>query len=170
MKLLAEAVRVLIALLAAAVTAATTFVGYGATVTWCSGEAALWPAIQLTMSLWSPAVAVALAHAVVLGLPAFLVLRWRGWTRWWVSLVCGFAIGGLPFAIYFSPFDNAASFSQVDDKVLVQDGVTTLAGWIDYAESIGGLGLLGMAGGLAAWLTWYWLGRVFGGAKVARAG
>jgi len=167
MKLFAEAVRILIALLAAAVTAATIFVGYGAIVTWSAGEAALGPSIQLMASLWWPAAAVALAHAVVLGLPAYLVLRWFGRTRWWVSLVCGFTVGALPFAIYFSPFDNAAGFSQVGDKVLVQDGVTTLAGWIDYAESIGGLGLLGMAGGLAAWLSWYWLGRAFTRATAA---
>jgi hypothetical protein len=161
MRLLAEAVRILIALLAAAVTAATVFVGYGAIVTWSSGEAALGPAIELTALLWWPAAAVALAHAVVFGLPAFAVLRWFGWTRWWTSLVCGFAIGSVPFAIYFSPFDNAASFSQAGDKVLIENGVTTLAGWIDFAESVGGLGLLGVAGGIAAWFCWYWLGRVF---------
>lgn len=161
MKLLAEAVRVLIALLAAAVTAATAFIAYGAIVTWSSGEATLQPSFELTASLWLPAVAVALAHAVVLGLPAYLVLRWFGWTRWWVSPICGFAIGALPFAIYFSPFDNAASFSQVDDRVLVQNGVTTLAGWIDYGRTAAGLGLLGMAGALAAWQAWYWLGRTF---------
>ena len=167
MKVLAEAVRILIALLAAAMTAATIFVAYGAIVTWSSGEAALGPAIELTTALWLPAVAVALAHAAVLGLPAYLVLRRLGWTRWWVSPICGFAIGALPFAIYFSPFDNAASFSQVGDKVLIQNGVTTLAGWIDFVESTAGLGLLGMASGIAAWLTWYWFGRAFAWVEVA---
>ncbi|HXP03339.1 MAG TPA: hypothetical protein VN808_04400 [Stellaceae bacterium] len=157
MKLAFETLRVAAALLAAPVVAATLCTGFE----WVSNSA--WPGIDpgdLSFS-WAVTFIVALAHAVVLGLPAYLLLRWRGWTRWWTSLVCGFAIGSVPFAIYFSPFDNAASFSQAGDKVLIENGVTTLAGWIDFAESVGGLGLLGMAGGIAAWLTWYGLGRVF---------
>jgi hypothetical protein len=161
MKLFVESFRVLAALLAAAATAAMAFAGYGTILTWSAGEAALGPSLLLGAAVWLPAFVVALGHAVILGLPAYLVLRWAGWTGWWVSLACGFAIGCLPFAIYFSPFDNAASFSQVGDKVLIENGVTTPAGWIDYGKTVAGLGLLGLIGGLAAWLTWYGLGRLF---------
>src|SRR5262249_54756485 len=94
-------------------------------------------------------------------LPAYVALRWVGWTQWWVSLACGFAIGCLPFAVYFFPLDNPASFSQVGDRILVKDGVTTLAGWIDFVKSAAGLGLLGMGGGFAAWLTGCAAGRLF---------
>jgi hypothetical protein len=157
MRIVFEIIRSLVALLAAPVAAATLFTG----LEWATGPD--WPRIDPDdiSFLWPVTFTVALAHAVVLGLPTYLLLRWRGWTRWWTSLVCGFAIGSLPFAVYFSPFDNAASFSQLGDKVLIQNGVTTPAGWIDFAESVSGLGLLGMAGGMAAWLTWYGLGRVF---------
>ena len=156
-----ELLRVVAGLLAAAVVAAMAFAVFGAILTWSSAEAGLGEAILMAVAFSWVTFIVALAHAVVLGLPAYLLLWWAGWTRWWVSLACGFAIGCLPFAIYFSPLDNAASFSQVGDKVLIENGVTTLAGWIDYGETAAGLGLLGMASGSAAWLAWYGLGRVF---------
>jgi hypothetical protein len=157
MRIVFETLRVVAALLVAPFVAATLFTG----LEWVTNPA--WPKIDPgdISFLWPITFTVATAHAVALGLPAFVVLRWLGWTRWWVSVVCGFAIGSIPFAIYFFPLDNAASFNQIGDKVLVEHGITTLAGWIDFAESAGGLGLLGMAGGFAAWLTWYGLGRVF---------
>jgi hypothetical protein len=163
-----ELLRVAAGLLAAAVVAAMAFALFGAILTWSSAEAGLGEAILMAMAFSWVTFIVALAHAVVLGLPAYLLLWWVGWTRWWVSLACGFAIGCLPFAIYFSPLDNAASFSQVGDKVLIENGVTTLAGWIDFAKGVGGLGLRGAAGGFAAWLTWYWLGRMFTRPAAAR--
>jgi hypothetical protein len=97
MRIVFEVIRALAALLVAPVVAATLFIG----LEWVSNPA--WPRIDPgdLSFLWPVTFIVALAHAVALGLPAFLVLGWLGWTRWWVSLVCGFAIGCLPFAIYF---------------------------------------------------------------------
>ena len=146
MKFAFEVTRIISALLAAATAAAATFIGYGVIAIRAAGDEALGQAIESAASLWWLAFAGALAHAVILGLPAYLVLRALGWTRWWVSPICGFAIGCLPSAFYFTPFE---------------DGVSTLAGWIDFIEGVGKIGLLGMAGGIAAWLTWYWLGRAF---------
>jgi hypothetical protein len=94
---------------------------------------------------------------VVLGLPAFLLLRRLGWTRWWVSLAAGFAIGALPFAIYFFPnWTGVGNFAAEGDRI-----VTTPADWIDFAEVVVALGLLGMVSASAAWLTWHGLGRLF---------
>jgi len=165
MRLIVELLRAAAALLVAPAVAATLFAGFE----WISNPG--WPGIDPgdVTFLWPVAFIVALAHAVMLGLPAYLLLRWMRLTRWWVSLAGGFAIGALPYAIYFSPLREISSHSEVGRYVLVDNGVTTLVGWIYYGATAGALGLLGAAGGLGAWLTWYWMGRVFtGGGSAAR--
>jgi hypothetical protein len=168
--LFGEALRVAVAVPAAAAAAAGLFIAAQVIVSWLSDGTPFFEALGLAILLGIAAFFVALAHAVVLGIPAFLVLRWLGWTRWWASPLAGFAIGSLPYAILFSPLrGEAADFYQAGDKILVQNGVATLAGWIAYGETAGALGLFGLVGGLAAWLTWYWLGRAFAGRGAAGA-
>jgi len=166
MRFLAEILRVALGLLAAAATAATFFTGVGIAMILWEGpnDATLASGIFAAIGLWPIACIVALAHAVVLGLPLYAALRWFGAIRWWVGPICGFVVGALPYAIFFGPWNEASSFSQVNDKILVENGTTTLAGWIAYAEFAAGLGALGAAGGLAAWLTWGWLGGARAGA------
>jgi hypothetical protein len=157
MNLVFEAIRVVAGLLVAPAIAATLFTG----LLWVTSSD--WPALDPGDFgfFWPAAFVVALAHAVALGLPAYLLLRWAGWTRWWVSLPCGFAIGCLPFVIYFFPsWTGVGSFTQEGDRI-AENAATTLVGWIEFAKIAGGLGLLGMAGAIAAWLTWYGLGRLF---------
>jgi hypothetical protein len=165
MSLILEVLRVLVALPVAPLVAATLFTG----IEWVTSPA--WPGIELDAIafLWPVTFIVALGHAVALGLPAYLLLRWIGWTRWWVSLPSGFAIGALPFVIYFFPnWTGVGSFTQEGDRV-VESGATTLAAWLDFAEIAGGLGLLGMVSASAAWLTWHALGRLFARPRVANA-
>src|SRR6185312_17171039 len=109
MRLIVELLRAAAALLVAPAVAATLFVGFE----WISNPG--WPGIDPgdVTFLWPVAFIVALAHAVMLGLPAYLLLRWMRLTRWWVSLAGGFAIGALPYAIYFSPLREISSHSEV---------------------------------------------------------
>jgi hypothetical protein len=138
--------------LAAAATSATLFVAADLTgLLFLPGDADIAAqALDHLLLLWPPAFAIALAHAVVLGLPGFLILKRRGLTRWWISLPGGFAVGALPYAVLALPWSSPP-------PQLVAAHIVPAFAWLDYAGSAGGLGLLGTAGGLAAWLVWRWL-------------
>lgn len=109
-------------------------------------------ALDHILLLWPPAFAVALVHAVALGLPAFLILKRRRLTQWWVSLAGGFAVGALPYAVLAPPWTSPS-------PELVAAHIVPPFTWLHYGAIASGLGLLGMAGGFAAWLVWRWLGR-----------
>ena len=143
------------------------FTAGGAAATVFTGTALLfddlWAGIDpsYVTFLWAAAFIVAIVHAALLAFPVFLILRLRGWTQWWTSLICGFVIGGLPYAVFFfPPWDQPASFAQVGSSVLVENGKATALGWVFYAGSAVSLGIIGMISGFVAWLTWYWFGRL----------
>lgn len=79
-----------------------------------------------------PAFFITLSHAAALGLPTALLCRGLGLTRARWALIGGFAIGGLPSAIF-----------------LWADRTS----WLDYALFVGGLGCLGALGAFTCWLT-----------------
>jgi hypothetical protein len=86
---------------------------------------------------------IALLHALILGLPAYFLARKFNAARWWVVLVGGLMIGAGPWTIHV--WIDYGSLS----KAYAQ-------GDLDLSVLGGGSG---MAGGIAAWLTWYLLGR-----------
>jgi hypothetical protein len=147
-----EALRILLALLAAAAASATLFVSVdlsGLLFLALHTEIAGLATAHVVL-LWIPAFIVALAHAAALGLPAYMVLKRLRLTRWWVSLPSGFLIGALPYAMLALPWRSPPA-------ELVEAHIVPGFTWLHYGEMAGGLGLLGMAGGFAAWLVWRWL-------------
>jgi hypothetical protein len=153
-----EVLRVIAALLVAATASATVFVAADLVLLPLSPDEAD-PAgfiLQTVAFLWPVTFTVAFAHALVLGLPAYLLLRWRRLTAWWTSLIGGFVVGSLPYAVFALPWGAPPEPSLVAAHIIPRFT------WLHYAGAVGGLGALGMAGGIAAWLTWYWLGRIFG--------
>ena len=100
-------------------------------------------------------------YVLVLGLPAFLVLRWRNAIRWWSVLVAGFVLGCLPVAIGDWPsyeLDLQTTSSHWDGERMVATmvgGVPTSAGWIAYGKEVAVFGLFGAVSGLAFWLVWW---------------
>lgn len=114
---------------------------------------AIWgvPSIVLTYAF-----AVALAHAVGLGLPLFLLLNWKGWANGLSSVLAGFVIGSVPVGIFTWPYSGAGFSSSVSGVAMIVDGVPTLAGWLRYLEGVGLFGGLGAAGGLGFWLVVKW--------------
>jgi hypothetical protein len=74
----------------------------------------------------------ALPHAVILGLPAYLILRRLNLVNWLSSLIVGFLIGYLPVTYWLT------------DEI-TWNGIST-----EYAKLE--FGLCGAVGGLAAWL------------------
>jgi hypothetical protein len=151
-------VPVIAALLAAAATSATLFVAADLIgLLFLPADPDLGGlALDHVLLLWPPAFAVALVHAVALGLPAFLILKRRRLTQWWVSLLGGFVVGALPYAVLALPWTSP-------QPELVAAHIVPPFTWLRYGAVAGGLGLLGLAGGIAAWLVWRRLGRRLAG-------
>ena len=96
---------------------------------------------------------IVLAHVVLLGLPVYLYFRSKMHEGVIAFGVGGFFVGALPFgllALFSMALLNSASSG---GEATVINGVPTLAGWIEYAQGIGWIGLLGLAGGLIFWLA-----------------
>ncbi|MFZ2007850.1 MAG: hypothetical protein WB697_16680 [Stellaceae bacterium] len=85
-------------------------------------------------------------------MPAFLILKRCRLTRWWVGLLGEFAVGALPCAVLALPWTSPS-------PELLAAHIVPPFTWPHYAAIASGLGLLGMAGGFAAWLVWRGLGR-----------
>jgi hypothetical protein len=96
---------------------------------------------------------IALGHAVVIGLPLFLILRRRGRVNVLTSIAAGFIAGTIPMGIFTWPFrPGSRSSSSFNNVPLIVDGMPTLAGWIAYIEGWIIPGSLGAIAGLACWL------------------
>ena len=111
---------------------------------------------MLSMALM--AFLIALAHAVVLGLPTYFVLSKLHLMRWWMSIICGFVIGTLPATI--EVWRTMVSLvgpgtDNVENGVyLVRNGVLTSAWWCQTILLSSILGIFGMLGAFSAWLVW----------------
>lgn len=98
---------------------------------------------------------VALLHAVILGLPLFLALR----ARFSVGIVAcalgGFGVGAIGIAILglLGMFGNGSYNASTGGVPTIVNGGPTLAGLLEYALSVGMMGLVGLAGGLTFWLA-----------------
>jgi len=101
--------------------------------------------------------AVALAHAVFLGLPLFLFFRAKSCVNTLSSIACGFAVGSIPLALL--TLQEKATRVVINGAVLVEDGSRTQAGWISYFQSVLVDGLAGAVGGVVFLLVWKWSTR-----------
>ncbi len=100
--------------------------------------------------------AVSGLHVVVLGAPAYAILRWKGLIRWWSTVLTGFVLAALPIAFFtwplrFPELKTTASFNGVQTMV---DGTPTAAGWAQYAEGFLFVSSCGALSGLVFWLVW----------------
>jgi hypothetical protein len=97
--------------------------------------------------------AISAAHVVVLGIPAYLVLRWRGALRWWSTLLSGFVLGAVPAGVLSWPlrYSDLKSSATVNGVQTMVDGIPTMAGWLQY---VGGVSFFGAFGALAAAAFW----------------
>ncbi len=107
-------VRIVLSLLVAAAVPAT----FMAVAVWVAND------FRSSVIVWFITFVIALIHAFGLGFPGFLILQRLGWTQWWVSLIGGFLVGAIPYAIFFR------------------------------TSPLHGPGLLGIPAGFAAWLVW----------------
>ena len=102
--------------------------------------------------------AITAAHVIVLGIPAYLLLRWRRALRWWSAMLSGFILGAVPFGVVLWPLRYAGpgSSATANGVVTMVDGIPTMAGWLQY---LGGVSFFGAHGVLAAAAFWVALGR-----------
>jgi hypothetical protein len=96
---------------------------------------------------------ISAAFVLVLGIPAYLLLRWRNAVRWWSTIASGFVLGAVPVAVCSWPlrFSQGASAS-VDGVPTLVNGIPTFAGWLQYLESVIFFGACGAAAATAFWL------------------
>jgi hypothetical protein len=125
---------------------------------------ALAPAVLMT-AIWSdPRVApmvfvftlvIALSHAVLLGLPIFLIVQSRGWIGITACVVLGFAIGAVPAGILTFPVSGFELYASAwaGGTPAATDGLSTAAIWVSYIKPLMYLGLLGAFGGLNFWVV-----------------
>jgi hypothetical protein len=96
---------------------------------------------------------ISAAFVIALGIPAYLLLRWRKAVRWWSTIASGFILGAAPVAIFSWPlgYSSGASAS-VDGVPTLVNGMPTFAGWLQYLELASFFGICGAAGAAAFWL------------------
>ncbi|MBB5208002.1 hypothetical protein [Chiayiivirga flava] len=134
----------------AAVLAPTLALGawylYGQFATFESNDPYIW---VRTRSFLSICLAISAAHVVVLGIPAYFLMRWRGLLRWWSALLAGFVLGALPAAVITWPLRYASpgSYASSNGVETMVNGVPTVAGWLQY---MGGAASFGVCGLVAA--------------------
>ena len=123
-----------------------------------------WQDIKQVLPVFYIPLLVSLAWVVVLGLPAFFLLRFLRRERITTLLMAGFVTGGLPLAILGWPLDpgSRSSFStswhgQLVD--MVKDGVPTLYGWLSYLEGVAVTGVLGAISAATFWYVWVYFSR-----------
>ena len=106
--------------------------------------AALWPRVEIAPLVFVLTFAIALAHAVCLGLPLFLVFRSKRWINIMSCVVFGFVVGTVPDGILTWPMQHGLYASA---------GVITAAGWVSYVKPVIYCGSLGAVGGFAFWVA-----------------
>ena len=105
---------------------------------------------------------VALANAVILGLPLFLFLRSKSRVGIVACTLGGFVVGAVgPAVLGLLGMLGGGSYNAWSGgRATVVNGVPTLLGWAEYAQSVGFFGLIGLAGGLTFWLTMRLSGQI----------
>ncbi len=107
--------------------------------------------------------ATASLGVVILGVPTFLLMRWRKKAiRWWSASLIGFALGCLPQLLELPiDLDRRGSSSHWNGQRMVFteiDGMPTLEGWAAYLQQVIVFGAFGAVAGLAFWAVWRGLG------------
>jgi len=102
---------------------------------------------------------VALAHALLLGLPLFLFLRSRIRVGLILCLIVGFLVGAAPLALVGLLAMSGVHHASTGGTPTIVNGVPTFAGLLELAQLAGWFGALGLAAGFAFWFIMRGFGR-----------
>ena len=124
--------------------------------------AALWHTTKIAPMVFAFTFAIALGHALLLGLPLFLVFRSKGWINVMSCVVFGFAVGATPAGVLTWPMHHPEphTSASVDGVPTIINRVITAAGWVSYVKPLIYFGSLGALGGFAFWVALIWSGTV----------
>ena len=115
---------------------------------------ALWHTAELAPIVFILTFVIALAHAVVVGLPLFLAFQSKGWINIMTCIVVGFAVGAVPDGILTSPMQHPELYAvSVHSVPTITNGVLIAAAWVGYVKPIIYCGSLGALGGLVFWVV-----------------
>jgi hypothetical protein len=108
----------------------------------------------MSAKIFVPAFLIALAHALLLGVPLFALLRWKKWVNPITTVFGAFVVGCIPIAIWSWPLrypelKTTASNSTWGQTMI--DGVPTTAGWLSYASGVLTFGGFGIVAGVVFW-------------------
>ena len=97
-----------------------------------------------------------LAHALVLGLPIFLIFWWKRWINAISCASAGFIVAAISGVVPNWPWTAAMQAMRTNTSVrgvpTVIDGTPTMAGWLDFAGVLVFLGAFGAFAGFIFWL------------------
>ncbi|KAF1719993.1 hypothetical protein [Pseudoxanthomonas wuyuanensis] len=108
---------------------------------------------------------VVVPHVLLLGVPAFLLLRHLRRLGGWTMALAGLVAGMLPAGLYSWPYWRRHPGYTFDRDwhgnavTVVRDGVPTLHGVLMHLESMFIFGLLGVVCALVFWFCWLHLQR-----------
>ena len=100
--------------------------------------------------------AIALGHALVLGLPLFAIFWARGWVNLASCTMMGFLVGALPWSVVVSVPILRGMTTWTNGMPMLVDGVPTPGGWINILWGLAFFGTFGALAGLAFGLTFRW--------------
>jgi hypothetical protein len=117
--------------------------------------AAFWHTAKIAPTAFAFTFAIALSHAIVLGLPLFLVFRSMGWVNVMSCVVFGFVVGAVPAGVLTWPMQHPELHmsASVDSVPTIINGVITATGWVSYVKPLIYFGLFGALGGFTFWIT-----------------
>ena len=116
---------------------------------------AIWSDPRVAPMVFAFTLVVALSHAVLFGLPIFLIFQFREWIGITACVVLGFAIGAVPAGILDFPVSGLALHASAwaSSTPTATNGLSTAAIWVSYIKPLMYLGLLGAFGGLVFWVV-----------------
>ena len=116
---------------------------------------AIWSDPRVAPMVFVFTLVIALSHAVLLGLPIFLIFQSRGWIGITACVVLGFAIGAVPAGVLTFPVSGFAFYASAwaSGTPTATYGLSTAAIWASYIKPLIYLGSLGGVGGLVFWVV-----------------
>jgi hypothetical protein len=122
--------------------------------------AAFWHEAKIAFLAFTFIFAVALDHALLLGLPLFLIFRSKGWINVMLCVVFGFAVGSAPAGVLTWPIQHPElhTTASVDGVPTIINGVIAAAGWVSHVKPLFYFGSFGALRGFAFWVDLIWFG------------
>jgi hypothetical protein len=122
--------------------------------------AARWHTAEIGPFTFTCTFVIALGHAILLGLPLFLVFRSVRWINVTTCIVLGFVVGAAPVGVLTWPMQHPelhTGASVVDVPMIISNAIRTIE-WTDYIKPLIYFGSFGALGGFAFWAALTWSG------------